>query len=292
MELTAEFKQKVRSAAMSAYEKHTGSDDVFAKMLGLNASVFSRFKNGETDRIISDSKYMEIARKFEVTLKDNNWRVVRTHVYEQLEDSLTFCKQFSKSMIFVDECDIGKTFCTKHILKSMKNAFYIDCSQFKTRQKFIRGLAKIVGVDNNGKFVDVKDNLKWALNNIVEPIVVLDEAGDLDYTAFLDIKELWNATENGCAWYMIGADGLQTKLDNGFKNKKVGFAEIISRFSDKIIKVVPTGKDDRTAFFSELIRNVAEHNASDKAKVPQLVRQCVTNGRKLRHLNTLIKMAE
>ena len=290
MEITTEFKQKIRLAILEARAKFEGSDSAFAKSQGLNGAVFSRLQAGELDKIISDSSWISLARLHQIKRKDDNWNVVRTKVYEELEDSIKFCKEHSKAMIFSDECDIGKTFCTKHILKGMKNAFYIDCSQYKTRQQFIRGWAKTVGVDPNGKYIDVKENLKWALNNLDIPFTALDEAGDLDYGAFLDIKEIWNATENGCGMMLIGADGLQTKLEKGFKSKKVGFAEIISRFSDEIIKVVPNGKHDRDAFFTELIGNVAVANIKDKTQVAKLVRQCVNKGKKLRHLDTLIKL--
>jgi AAA domain len=290
MELTLEFKQKVRLAILEARKNYTGSDTDFAKSKGLNAAVFSRLKSGEVEGIISNSNYITLGRDLQVNMTSDNWKVVRTKVYDQLEDSLNFCKEFSKAMIFVDECGIGKSFCTRHILRGMKNGFYIDCSQHKTRQQFIRALAKIVGVDNNGKYVDVKANLKYALLNIEKPIIAIDEAGDLDYTAFLEIKEIWNGTEKGCGMFMLGADGLKTKLENGFKNKKVGFAEIMDRFSDEIIKVVPTGKDDREAFFTELMTMVADANVKDKKEVPKLVRLCVKKGKKLRHLDTLIKM--
>ncbi len=43
------------------------------------------------------------------------------------------------------------------------------------------------------------------------PLVVLDEAGDLQYEAFLELKALWNATEMCCGWYMMGADGLRRR---------------------------------------------------------------------------------
>ncbi len=290
MEIPNEFKQKIRAAVLEARELFEGSDESFAKSIGLNAAVFSRFKNGEIEKIISDSNWIAMARQHQVTRNGNNVKVVKTQVYEQLEDSLNFCKEFSKAMIFSDECDIGKSFCARHIVKKMRNAFYIDCSQTKTRQQFIRALAKVVGVDPTGKYIDVKSNLKWALNNIEKPLLVMDEAGDLEYTAFLEIKEIWNATENSCGMYLIGADGLQTKLDKGFKRKTVGFAEILSRFSDEIIKVVPTGKDNREAFFAKLITDVASANVDDKNKVAQLVRQCVKKDKKLRHLDTLIKL--
>lgn len=290
MELTLDFKNKTRLAVLEARQKFDGTDEQFAKALGLNAAVYSRLKKGEIEGIISNGNWLSIARKYQVKLHDDKWKVVKTDVYLQLEDSLKFCQQFSKSMIFSDECDIGKSFCTRHILKSMKNAFYIDASQAKTRQQFTRALAKIVGIDSNGKYIEVKENLKYALNNLPTPIVVIDEAGDADYPTYLDWKEYWNATEGYCAWYLIGADGLQTKLDKGIKSKKVGFAEILSRFSDEIIKIVPTGKDDRDGFFMKLVNDVALANVKDASKAPALARQCVKKGKKLRHLDTLIKM--
>ena len=291
MELTTEFKQKVRAAILDGKTNFEGSEESYAKSLGLNPAVYSRLKKGEIDNIVSAAVWIDISRKLQVKRVDDNWKVVRTSVYIELEDSLKFCQQFSKAMIFSDECDIGKTFCSRHILKGMKNAFYVDASQCKTKSQFIRSLAKIVGVDSNGKYNDVKENLKWALINIEKPLIVIDEAGDLDYSAFLEIKEIWNATENCCGMYLMGADGLQTKLDKGFKNKKVGFAEILSRFSDEIIKIVPTGHDDRKAFFSNLINDVANANCPDKTKVSNLVRKCLDKNKKLRHLDTLIKLS-
>lgn len=290
MEITTEFKSKIREAILEARLLFDGTDDAFAKTLGLNGSVYSRLKAGEIEKIVSDANWISISMKLQVRRTGETTKVVKTEVYIQLEDSLTFCKEFSKAMIFSDECDIGKSFCARHIVKGMRNAFYIDCSQSKTRQQFIRALAKTVGVDNTGKYIDVKAALKWALINIEKPLIVMDEAGDLEYMAFLEIKEIWNATEGACGMYLIGADGLQTKLDNGFKKKKVGFAEILSRFSDEIIKVVPTGKENRDAFFYRLISDVAGANVAKKENVSQLVRQCVKKEKKLRHLDTLIKL--
>lgn len=291
MDLTTEFKQKVREAILDARVNYQGSDEAYAKTIGLNAAVYSRLKNGEIDNIISGSLWIDISIKLQVSDSKVTKKVVRTKVYIELEDNLKFCKQYSKAMIFADECDIGKTFCSKHILKGMKNAFYLDASQCKTKSQFIRALAKTIGVDHNGKYNDVKARLKVALVNMDKPLIVIDEAGDLDYTAFLEIKEIWNYTEGRCGWYLIGADGLTTKLENGFKNKKVGFAEIISRFGDHVIKLVPTGKDDRKAFFSQLINDVASANCPDNAQVPTMVRKCLDKDKKLRHLDMLIDLS-
>lgn len=290
MQLTQEFREKVRAAVLQARDNFGGSDADFAKKLGIGSSIYSRLKNGETERIVADGIWLTWGREFEVSLKHNNWVAVRTQVYIEIEDNLNFCQQHSRSMVFVDACGIGKSFCAKHITKSMKNAFYHDCSQSKTRQQFVRQLAKKVGVDNQGKYIDVKNNLKYYINQMDSPLIVLDEAGDLEYNAFLEVKELWNATEGNCGWYMIGADGLQAKITKGIDNKKVGYREIFSRFSDEYISIVPTGIADRTDFYRQLIGDVANANLKNKSKLNGMINQCIKKEATLRYLDTLLKI--
>ena len=133
-----------------------------------------------------------------------------------------------------------------------------------------------------------------------QPLVVLDEAGDLDYNAFLELKELWNATQGECAWYMMGADGLRAKIESGIAHKKVGYAEIFDRFFD-ITTIVPQGTDDRKAFYIQLLGDVAIVNAKQQSDVDKLVRKCLNpSGKKdatasdmkrLRYLENLIKLS-
>jgi hypothetical protein len=292
MNLTQQFKDLVRTAVLNQRENYSGSDAEFSKSIGLNNAVYSRLKKGETDRIISDTEWIRLGREFSVKLHEDNWKVAKTTVYLEIQDNLNFCKELSRSMVLVDDCGIGKTFCTKHIIRTMKNTFYVDCSQAKSKQLFIRLLAKTVGLDNKGKYYDVLANLKYYITTLAhsKPLIILDEAGDLEYTAFLELKGIWNATDGICGWYMMGADGLRDKIDKGIKNKKVGFAEIFSRFSDEFIKLVPQGKADRTEFYRQLIGDVAGAQIEDKSKVNVYVNKCISKETTLRYLETLIKV--
>ncbi|MDO4782658.1 MAG: ATP-binding protein [Capnocytophaga felis] len=289
MKIAIEFKEKIRKSILEDRENYGGSDSDYAKSINLKPAIFSRLKKGEIEKIISDTQWLVIAHQLGVQVRDNAWKVARTKIYVEVEDALNFCQQYSKAMILVDDCGIGKTFCAKHITRKLKNAFYVDCSQAKTKQQFIRLLAKTIGVDNTGKYADVKASLKMYLLYLELPLIVLDEAGDLDYNAFLELKELWNATQGKCGWYMIGADGLRAKIESGIRNKKVGYAEIFDRFFD-IISLVPKGKDDREQFYARLIKDVADANVKADEDTSVLVRQCMSEGKRLRYLETLIKM--
>ncbi len=99
---------------------------------------------------------------------------------------------------------------------------------------------------------------------------------------------MWNGTDGACAWYMIGADGLRKKIERGISGKKVGYAEIFSRFSDQFIKLVPNGTQDKKLFYTELIGIVAMANTQEN-KVQTLVKKCINREATLRYLETLIK---
>ena len=90
---------------------------------------------------------------------------------------------------------------------------------------------------------------------------------------------------------MMGANGLRNKIQKGINNKKVGFAEIYSRFSDEYIKLTPAGIEDRKAFRQELLTQVAKANHSGETPVEKLVKQCMSKDATLRHLDTLIKIS-
>ena len=99
MNLTNEFKQKVVTALLEARENYGGSDSDYAKSKGIKPAIYSRIKNGETERILSDTVWITLGRELQVKVYEDKWKVARTSVYNEIEDNLRFCKELSKSML-------------------------------------------------------------------------------------------------------------------------------------------------------------------------------------------------
>lgn len=274
--ITTEFKQTVIAELLRVRENYSGSDAAFAKQWGINGAVLSRLKHGERDGLLKDSQWLTIGRELGISATERKWNTARTDVFAIIEEDINFCKQYSKSKICVDDCGIGKSYTAKYLSRKLKNCFYVDASQSKTKQLFIRSIAKSIGIDNTGKYAEVKANMKYYIKMLPQPIIIIDEAGDLDYTAFLELKELWNATENACGWYMIGADGLRNKIERGISHKKVGFREIFSRYSERYTSVVPANSVDKQHFYRKLITDVLSVNMEDKTDLPTIVKRCLT----------------
>ena len=220
--ITKEIKQKILKALELSRSNFSGSDSKFAVSLGISASQYSRTKNGELDRVISDAQWISIARKIGVNLNETaDWKTANTPVFQFVTAQLEACQAGSLSAMLCDMSDIGKSYSAKHYTATHKGVVYVDCSQAKSKQRLIRHIAKSFGVDSTGRYADVYEDLVFYLKTLPTPLIILDEAGDLDYTAFLELKALWNAVENACGFYMMGADGLEAKINRSISVKKV-----------------------------------------------------------------------
>lgn len=271
--ITSENKKGILDA-ISAARGNYPSDAKHAASLGLTTSVYSALKNGSTEKQLSEAGWISIARKLGVNLRgEMPWLAAKTPTYEYVTAQLGFCQESSLSGILCDLPNIGKTFTARIYVQGHRNAVYIDCSQVKTKLKLVRKIAREFGVGYNGRYADVYDDLVYYLRSIDRPLIVLDEAGDLQYEAFLELKALWNATERCCAWYMMGADGLKEKMQRSIECKKVGYTEMLSRFGDRFSKVTPDDGRDRDLFLRKQADVVARANAPKGADIGLIVRK-------------------
>lgn len=260
--LPTEVKQKIL-AAMTAHRANYSSDAKHAIVLGINNAQYSRIKNNELTKVISEPKWISLARVLGVELKENRpWQIVQTETFNYITTQLESCQNRSISAIFCDIAGIGKTATAKYYAEQNPNAVYVDCSQVKSKQKLIRKIAREFGVDHSGRYADVYEDLVFYVQTIPTPLIILDEAGDLDYSAFLELKALWNATEYSCGWYMMGADGLEEKINRQKDLKKVGYTELFDRYGNGYKKVTPSGKDALREFNLQQIALVSKANNS------------------------------
>lgn len=284
--ITTANKQKIAQAIASARGNYP-SDAKHAASLGLTGSVYSAVKNGQTDKVLSDANWISIARKLGVSLRDEmEWKAAKTATFQYVTAQLETIQARGLSALLCDLPNIGKTYTARHYVKTHANAVYVDCSQVKTKLKLVRRIASEFGVDAKGRYADVYDDLVYYLRSMDTPLVILDEAGDLQYEAFLELKALWNATERCCAWYMMGADGLKEKIRRSIECKKVGYTEMLSRYGDRYSRVTPDDAKEREAFLREQARVVAKVNAPDGADVQLIVRK---SGGGLRRVYTEIE---
>ena len=277
MGLTLDIKRKIGLKLIENRATYGGADAGYAMKYGIPASSYSQIKSGTYDKLLSEEQWINIAIMLNFDFKERNWKLVRTEVFQAIESDILFCKEHAKAMMFVDACEIGKSYTAEHLARTLTNCFYIDCSLSKTKTAFIRALSRAVGLGEKGSYNDMREKIMRYLRALESPIVILDEAGDLEGSAFLEIKALWNATDGFCGWYMMGADGLRSKINQGIQGEKVGFTEIFSRFSGKFQSIVPVDKIERLAFQKKLLSDVLKPNVDADTDLDKIIRKCLAN---------------
>ena len=289
--ITLENKKQILEA-ITANRVNYPSDAKHAASLGIATSVYSTIKNGQTDKALSEANWITIARRLGVNLRGGiEWKAARTATFDFISTQLEACQNAGLSAIMCDIPNIGKTFTARYYVKGHRNAVYIDCSQVKTKQKLVRKIATEFGVNGNGRYSDVYEDLVFYLRSIETPLIVLDEAGDLQYDAFLELKALWNATERCCAWYMMGADGLKAKIDRSIEHQKVGYTEMFSRYGDRYSKVTPDDSRERDKFLKDQASIVAKINAPEGVDIAAIVRKTAGGLRRVYTEIEKLKMA-
>ena len=271
--ITNELKTKIIEKLAQSREMFSGSDAKFSVSIGINNAQYSRIKNGDTEKVLSEAQWISIARKLGVSLTDvPEWKTANTPVFQFITAQLQACQEKSVSAILCDLSDIGKTYTAKRYAENHRNVVFVDCSQVKSKQKLIRFIAKEFGVGSNGKYADVYEDLVFYLKTLPTPLIILDEAGDLSYDAFLEIKALWNATELSCGWYMMGADGLKEKIRRAINCKKVGYTEIFSRFGKRYGKVIPVAREESEKMLQASAAMIIKANSAVGTDVNRLLK--------------------
>jgi hypothetical protein len=242
--------------------------------LGINAAQYSRIKNGDTEKVLSEAQWMSIARRLGVSTDGAiEWKTANTPIFQFVSAQLGICQDRSLSAILCDRSDIGKTFVARQYVKNNRNAVYIDCSQpeSKTKTGLVKSIAKEFGLGNAGWYMAVYGEVVSHLKTSQKPLVILDEAGDLDYEALKLVKALWNATEYACGWYMMGADGLRSKMQRGINSETVGYTELFTRFGTRYGKI-PTAGRSIEEFLQVSAAMIIKVNAPEGTDVNKVLR--------------------
>lgn len=262
-QITNEFKLRcIEAIKDNSFKFKTNKAQAIS--LGISGAQFSRLLKGELDKVISDDNFRKIANKYNVPLQPNifHYKTANTKVYNYIYHQLESCQEMSISGIFCDKADIGKSAAAKEYVQQHRNAYYIDCSQNKSLTKLQQAMAKEIGIPHNMQARFLQQELLEVVNCITKPIFILDEFGDADYGAFLGVKALWNGSENKCAWYAMGADGLQHKIDRRMELKRVGYAEVFRRFGGRYQSIIPKDPAKKKAFLIDEIKRILKVNPS------------------------------
>lgn len=254
----------------------------FARKKGLLPADMTNIKAAkwkEQPHLIGEAKWINLARiagfdkRQDVSLKIAQTETVR-YVVAQLKSA----QQESLANMLVDDAGLGKSIAAEWYCKNNRYAFHIDCCSNPSKATFIRAIAQAVGAGRNGKLNDLLDDAIYTLRQMENPILILDEAGDLEHASILLLKRLYNALKGICGFYMIGADGFKKKIKTGVANEKLGFVEVFSRYGRNFKRITPELFEERVNFYRHQAIEMAYANGLTKDEAAQIAKMVTKGG--------------
>lgn len=276
--LSLAHKEGIRKKLLAAFHgSGFPSRSKYGISIGITGSDFSNIENNkwrDNDRLLSTQKWMRIAREvgYEFT-KRQGWQTAETATYRAIRRQLEMCAKDGMCAMFCDEAGLGKTHAVREFCANTPDAFYINGGSSPRKTAFIRALAKAVGINpDRSKLEDVLLDTMTYLKSLPHPVLVIDEAGDLDNSTYLLLKRLYNELEFQCGIYMVGARGLKKRIDSAVRNRTNGFEEVFSRFGGRFTTILPEGVKERKDFLRQEALLVANANGlADQERINRML---------------------
>jgi len=284
MNLNQKEKQAIGQALIKLQGAKGMNQAQFARSVGLNSADLSNIRHEnwvKNAQLIGDSKWIRIARIVGFTRNDEmRWKTAETSMKQFIDRQLSVCQQYHFTSILVDDAGTGKTFACKNYAHQRPHVYYIDCSNSRQRGRFVKALAKAVGVDGVSNGIDdLMEEAIYAIQLTENPLIILDEAGDLADSAFLELKRLYNNLEGICGFYVVGADGLRRKIEKNIAREKVGWTEIFSRMGKRSSKHVAGGPDDKRQIMNEMAVSIISANGiTQDSEIRSIMKMVNRNG--------------
>ncbi len=225
----------------------------YATSIGISSSDFTNIERQnwkKNDQLIGVQKWLRIAHKvgFEFSTRAK-WQTAPTSTYRAITRQLELCQSEGMCAMLCDRAGFGKTHAAREYCATRPNAFYVNGGSTPRKIGFVRALAQAVGLNPDKSTMEelIEDVITY-LKALQNPLIVVDEAGDLHNNTYLLLKRLYNELEFVCGFYLIGANGLQKRIEGAIRNRTNGFEEVFSRFGSRFTTVLPRNLNEQKDF--------------------------------------------
>jgi DNA transposition AAA+ family ATPase len=213
-------------AASIEYAKQKGlSNNQVAQLSGINAGyISSMFRNQLSTTVdakqaeISDKWFYKLAEFAQLPIKKAYWSTVNTYQFSEIIPSLETAKKTSKVSVLIAKTGSGKTYATEkfkaiHPLHTYK----VTVSSVHKLPDILKELVEQLGIpytqSNASRLRAIIEKLKELKRSGYQPIIILDEAENLELPVLKMLKGLYDGVINYSALVLIGTQQLIDKLD-------------------------------------------------------------------------------
>lgn len=125
---------------------------------------------------------------------------------------------------------MGKTTSLK-AYAGRENTFMVTADKTMNAKRFFLKIGSVLGVGYDGNIHDVMLKIATKLNELEEPLLIIDEAGKLNHVMMLYLHDLREYTKGNCGIILAGMPYFKTRLVKFAEKQKEGCSEFLRRIN-------------------------------------------------------------
>ena len=280
-------KKQISEAARVYIEEKQLSVNELARRAEINQSYVSQMLGGKGENI-ADKWYQRLAKTIGYAMERNYWDHVATPQYRAIIGYLEEARVTGRNRMIIAESGAGKTYTiNRYVMNRPGGTYKVTVSGQHTLPQLVNDLCIMLALDNSGHYAlrirAIANRLSLAQFEGTQPLLIIDEAENMDLRTFGALKLLYDSLEGTCPIVLIGTEQIDTKIAKMIRLNATGMPQFQRRFKAGRRVLPPIDKTFKL-FLDEKVEDTRLKNL--------LRRLCLNYGELHDYLETALKDAD
>lgn len=274
-----EQKEKVKIVdLLGVYIKNKGSQNKAAHSLkGVSSAVLSHLMNGNWEPY-ADDMFRKIGNQ--IGYNSQNWQFVNTTNSNFLLNTLEKAKVQQSVMTILAVAGSGKTETSKRYTENNTDVVRVECASYWDEKRFLQEILLKMGIKNPHNRIPqmMEEIIKGIQNYDTPPLLIFDEVDKLGDRLLYFLITFYNELKWKCSIVLLSTYYFKKRLEDGFRNRRKGYEELLSRFGTFIEFDQTSAADVRLLCQGQgiedaaIIQGIAKKSNGDLRKASELIR--------------------
>ena len=250
MQLQTQDKTQIVLAAQAYAATHAMSQSDVATAAGISQAYLSKMWNMEYSSIVNNKEvpignkwFSSLAEFCGHSLQASYWGTVQTRQLLELIPLLIAAKDDAKVNVLISGTGLGKTYIVSQFMqKNPTHTYKITVSSVHKLPDILRELLHRLSIHTHGnskasKLAAIIDKLKELHRNGHKPMIIIDEAENLELPVLKMLKGLYDGIIGLSSLVLIGTSQLIDNLDKLRHKNKAGMPQFYRRIKAGIRQI-------------------------------------------------------
>lgn len=219
-------KDEIRAAINNYCAARCVSKNELATQAGVSSATLSKIENRKWDDI-DEKLWRKIWHKVSQSTPGD---IFKTGDYSTC---IKCCELAQKSHLIIGlvaDTGMGKT-TAMQAYSLRKNVFYVRYDKTMAPKHFFTALLREMGINFSGNIHEMVARISDELNQMANPLLIIDEAGKITHTMILYLHVLRDNTVKNCGMLLSGMPYFRRNMVKMADKQKEGFAEFLRRIN-------------------------------------------------------------